>query len=239
MVDINCTEKATILVVDDAPDNLALLSNLLKNDYKVKIANSGERALQIAMSDTPPNLILLDIVMPGMDGYEVCQRLKRDPRTVNIPVIFVTARTEVADERKGLELGAIDYITKPISPPIVMVRVKNHLALQERSSREEVEARHDWLKKSLERFVTQLEQPQKQDKTTVAADIENRKAVCDKLEILLVNGDTDAVDVMDENAELLDEAYPNHSHEIDNYIRCFDFEAALASLRAATAATLP
>jgi putative two-component system response regulator len=123
-------KKPTILVVDDTPDNLALMSSLLKDDYKVKIANGGEKALKIAASDSPPDLILLDIMMYGMDGYEVCQRLKRDPRTMDIPVIFLTAKTEVEDEKKGLELGAVDYITKPISPPIVMARVKNHLALK-------------------------------------------------------------------------------------------------------------
>ena len=123
-------KKATILVVDDTPDNLTLMSNLLKNNYKVKIANRGEKALKIATSTSPPDLILLDIMMPGMDGYEVCQRLKHDPITMNIPVIFLTAKTDVDDERKGLELGAVDYITKPISPPIVLARVKNHLALK-------------------------------------------------------------------------------------------------------------
>ena len=124
------TERTTILVVDDTPDNLALMSSLLKDAYKVKIANSGEKALRIAASDPPPDLILLDIMMPGMDGYEVCRRLKRDPKTINIPVIYLTARSEVEDEKKGLELGAVDYITKPISPPIVMARVKSHLALK-------------------------------------------------------------------------------------------------------------
>jgi putative two-component system response regulator len=123
-------KNPTILVVDDTPDNLALMSNLLMDDYKVKIANDGEKALKIAASDSPPDLILLDITMPGMDGYEVCQRLKLDPRTMNIPVIFLTAKREVEDEKKGLELGAVDYITKPISPPIAMARVKSHLALK-------------------------------------------------------------------------------------------------------------
>jgi len=130
MEELNLTKKATILVVDDTPGNLTLMSKLLKDDYRVKIANSGEKALKISASDSPPDLILLDIVMPGMDGFEVCQRLKRDPRTMNIPVIFLTAKSEVEDEKKGLELGAIDYITKPISPHIVMARVKNHIALK-------------------------------------------------------------------------------------------------------------
>jgi signal transduction histidine kinase len=127
---LDSINKATILVVDDTPDNLTVLSNLLKDDYKVKIATGGETALKIVASGRPPDLILLDIMMPGMDGYEVCRRLKRDPKTMNIPVIFLTAKADVADEKKGLELGAIDYITKPISPPIVMARVKNHLALK-------------------------------------------------------------------------------------------------------------
>ena len=122
--------KPTILVVDDTPDNLILMSSLLKADYKVKIANSGEKALRVASTATPPDLILLDIMMPGMDGYEVCQQLKREPKTMNIPVIFLTAKSEMEDEKKGLELGAVDYITKPISPPIVLARVKNHLALK-------------------------------------------------------------------------------------------------------------
>ncbi|TAN69052.1 MAG: two-component system response regulator [Methylobacter sp.] len=126
---LDLTEKATILVVDDTPDNLTLMNNLLKGSYKIKIANGGDKALKIAASDSPPDLILLDIMMPGMDGYEVCRRLKRNPKTMDIPVIFLTAKAEVEDEKKGLELGAVDYITKPISPPIVMARVKNHLAL--------------------------------------------------------------------------------------------------------------
>lgn len=123
-------EKSTILVVDDTPDNLTLMSGLLKDNYRVKIANNGERALKIAQSDTPPDLILLDIMMPEMDGYEVCRRLKADSKTRDIPVIFLTAKTEVVDETHGFELGASDYITKPISPPIVLARVETHLAIK-------------------------------------------------------------------------------------------------------------
>lgn len=123
--------KSTILVVDDIPDNLELMSSLLKDDYLVKIANSGAKALRIATSEFPPDLILLDIMMPIMDGYEVCQKLKLDPKTINIPVIFLTAKAEVEDEKKGLDLGAVDYIAKPISPPIMLARVKNQINLQE------------------------------------------------------------------------------------------------------------
>jgi putative two-component system response regulator len=106
------------------------MSGLLKDDYKVKVANGGEKALKIAQSDNPPDLILLDIMMPGMDGYEVCQHLKSNPATRDIPVIFLTAKAEVEDEKKGLELGAVDYITKPVSPPIVMARVATQLSLK-------------------------------------------------------------------------------------------------------------
>ena len=123
-------ERPTVLVVDDTPDNLVLMSGLLKDEYRVKVANSGERALKIAISDSPPDLILLDIMMPEMDGYEVCKRIKAFKQTKLIPVIFLTAMSEVEDETRGLALGAVDYITKPISPPIVLARVRTHLALK-------------------------------------------------------------------------------------------------------------
>ncbi len=122
--------RPTILVVDDTPDNLALMSGLLKDTYRVKLANHGEKALEIAASDPSPDLILLDIMMPGIDGYEVCSRLKSNPATRDIPVIFLTAKAEIEDEKKGLDLGAVDYITKPVSPPIVMARVKAQLELK-------------------------------------------------------------------------------------------------------------
>ena len=120
----------TILVIDDTPDNLALMSRLLKDRYKVKIANSGQRGLTIAAADPQPDLILLDVMMPEMDGYEVCRRLKADPATRDIPIVFLTARSNQEDEHYGLDLGAVDYISKPISPPIVLTRVRNHLQLK-------------------------------------------------------------------------------------------------------------
>ena len=130
MDQLDCSKRAMILVVDDTPENLTLMSSLLKNFYKVKIANSGEKALKIARAETRPDLILLDIMMPGLDGFEVCRQLKNDPATMDIPVIFLTAKSEIENEKKGLDLGAVDYITKPISPPLVMARVKNNLALK-------------------------------------------------------------------------------------------------------------
>jgi putative two-component system response regulator len=123
--------RKTVLVVDDTPENIQLMSALFKDAYRTKIATNGPKALRIAASDSPPDLILLDIMMPDMDGYEVCSRLKADPRTRDIPVIFLTARAQPEDEERGLELGAVDYITKPISPPIVMARVRTQLALKD------------------------------------------------------------------------------------------------------------
>ena len=122
---------ATVLVVDDTPDNLTLMSALLREHYHVKVANQGEKALKIARTAAgAPDLILLDIMMPGMDGYEVCRQLKADAQTRHIPVIFLTARADIDDECQGLQLGAVDYITKPIVAPIVLARVATHLALK-------------------------------------------------------------------------------------------------------------
>ena len=119
--------KQKILVVDDEPVNISIIVDALQPEYKTVVAKNGEQALKRAASDPRPDLILLDIMMPGMDGYEVCRRLKQNEKTVQIPVIFITAMSDVGYETKGLEYGAIDYITKPISPAIVRVRVKHHL----------------------------------------------------------------------------------------------------------------
>jgi putative two-component system response regulator len=122
--------RPTILIVDDAPENLTLLSELLKLLYRVKAVRSGEKALLIALSDEPPDLILLDVMMPGMDGFEVCRKLRDDARTRHIPVIFITAQNTADEEIRGLELGAVDYLTKPINPPTVLMRVDNQLRLK-------------------------------------------------------------------------------------------------------------
>ncbi len=123
-------DRSTVLIVDDAPANLQVLGQALSADYELTMATSGSEALRIVSSDAPPDLILLDIIMPEMDGYEVCRALKSNEKTRDIPIIFVTVRSEEEDETKGLELGAIDYITKPFSLPIVKARVKNHIELK-------------------------------------------------------------------------------------------------------------
>ena len=121
--------RPTVLVVDDTPQNLALMRDLLQEHYQVKLAPSGARALHLVAASAP-DLILLDIMMPEMDGYEVCRRLKADPLTAEVPVIFLTALSDQQDEQKGLDLGAVDYIVKPISPPILEARVRNHLLVK-------------------------------------------------------------------------------------------------------------
>ena len=125
--------RQSILVVDDTPENIDVLTGILRPEFRVKAAINGERALKIAFSDPKPDMILLDIMMPVMDGYEVCRLLKKNPATANIPVIFITAKTQEEDEKKGLKLGAVDYITKPINPSIVQARIHTHLALYDQN----------------------------------------------------------------------------------------------------------
>ncbi|MBM4201453.1 MAG: response regulator, partial [Gammaproteobacteria bacterium] len=123
-------ERATILAVDDMPENLVILGELLRPYYRVRAVNNGLRALQAAATPPRPDLILLDVMMPDMDGYAVLERLHGDPLTRDIPVIFVTAMDQMDDEERGLVLGAVDYITKPVRPAILLARVRNHLELK-------------------------------------------------------------------------------------------------------------
>ena len=136
------TERASVLVVDDVPANIQVLSSVLKDEYRIFFAVNGESAIDLAMRERP-DLVLLDVMMPEMDGYEVNRRLKEEPATREIPVIFVTAMGEVEDEVKGLALGAVDYVTKPVTPDIVRARVATHVAL--RKARQELEAKNDAL----------------------------------------------------------------------------------------------
>jgi adenylate cyclase len=124
------SNNSVILIVDDTPENVDVLAGVLREHYQIRVALNGPKALKIAQSDPAPALILLDVMMPEMDGYQVCFQLQADERTRRIPVIFVTAKSEVEDEAQGFGLGAVDYITKPVNPAIVLARVRTHLALK-------------------------------------------------------------------------------------------------------------
>ena len=121
------TRDKTLLVVDDAPDNIQLLSGLLKEKYKIKAATSGEKALIVARKSPPPDLILLDVMMPGMDGYEVCRQLQADAATRAIPVVFVTGHATQEEQQRGLEMGAAAYLSKPVAPQELLSTVERIL----------------------------------------------------------------------------------------------------------------
>ena len=123
-------DKPYILIVDDVPANIQTLADVLKDKYRIKVATDGYRCLELARQEPQPDLILLDIEMPGISGFEVCKQLKKDALTQDIPVIFVTANDQEEDEEKGLQIGAVDYITKPIRPVIVAARVDTHITLK-------------------------------------------------------------------------------------------------------------
>lgn len=152
------TDLQTILVVDDNPDNIDVLSGILRPQYKVKASVSGKLALKIASGKQKPDLILLDIMMPEMDGYQVCEQLKANPITRDIPVIFVTAKSETEDEQRGFELGAVDYITKPVSMPITLARIRTHLALydQQRELAAQVKQRTEEIEETRHEIIKRL-----------------------------------------------------------------------------------
>ena len=123
-------EQSSILVVDDTIDTLKIIGELLKKEFAIKVATNGETALKIAQSNTPPDLILLDVMLPDINGYEVCKILKKNSATADIPVIFLTSKNEIEDEARGLGVGAVDYIVKPVYPAILTARVKTHLLMK-------------------------------------------------------------------------------------------------------------
>lgn len=141
--------QSTILIVDDSPENLTVLSELLQPTYRVRAATTGEKALRIATAAPWPDLILLDVMMPGMDGYQVFTRLRADPGARDIPIIFVTAMNSIEAEMQGLEAGAVDYITKPIVPSIVLARVRTQLELKQ--ARDRLKDQNDWLEAEVDR----------------------------------------------------------------------------------------
>ena len=145
--------RPTLLVVDDTPANLTLLAELLQDDYRVKLANNGMKALDYAFS-APPDLVLLDIMMPGIDGYEVCRRLKEAESTRHVPVIFLTAKVATEDEERGFSVGAVDFIHKPFSPPIVAARVRTHLAMKQ--WHDFMRNKNAWLEQEVTRRLSQV-----------------------------------------------------------------------------------
>ncbi len=172
--------KQRILVVDDTSSNIKILHAILQNEFDVSAVVDGQECLDFLSSQPVPDLILLDVMMPGMNGYEVCRRLKQNQATKDIPVIFVTAMGEVEDETHGLELGAVDYITKPIRPPIVLARVKSHLLIKNQ---------HDQLKKSISIMEHDSEMMQQKADLGIQAgglahDINNILAACLFIEFL-------------------------------------------------------
>jgi len=146
--------KATLLVVDDVPENLLLMSELLRPHYHLRVASGGEKALQIARR-SPPDLVLLDVMMPDMDGYEVCRRLKEDPRTVDTPILFLTAKDQAEDESHGLELGATDYLGKPFEPTVLLARVRSQLRLK--AAADQLRARNAELDREVEQRTHELQ----------------------------------------------------------------------------------
>ena len=155
MASLFAASRRTVLIVDDTPENLTLMHGLLKAHFRTLIANSAERAFQVLSGEVLPDLILLDVMMPGMGGIEMCRRLKADPRTGHIPVIFLTAKSEIEDEQAGFDAGAVDYIAKPISPPIVMARVRTHLKLK--AAADFLEDKAAFLQSEVERRTREVE----------------------------------------------------------------------------------
>ncbi|WP_196594127.1 response regulator [Pectinatus sottacetonis] len=164
-------EKPTILIVDDAPDNLTIAREILKNIYKIKVATNGIKALSIATA-SPPDLILLDVIMPQMDGYEVCKLLKHQSKTADIPIIFLTAKSSIEDEEKGLALGAVDYIIKPLSPPVLLSRIHNHLELKR--TRDLLKNKNQYLEAEVARQVKEISLIQEVSIVAMAALAEAR-----------------------------------------------------------------
>ena len=163
--------RPAILVVDDVPDNLALARALLRQRYDVRTATSGDKALEMASAE-PPDLILLDVMMPGLDGYETCVRLKADERLRQIPVIFLTARAEIEDEERGFSLGAVDYVTKPLNPSLLLARVNTHLKLKQ--AQDLLQERNGFLEAEIARRVQEITLLQEVAITAMASLAETR-----------------------------------------------------------------
>jgi len=164
--------KPLVLIVDDTPANLSLLANLLKVHYEIRIANNGAKALELAQIEPLPDAILLDVMMPGMDGWTVCERLKSIATTARIPILFLTAKNSLQDEEHGLNLGAVDFISKPISPPIVLARLRTHL--QNREYQKFLEDKAGWLEEEVQKKLNLINRLQEASITVMVSLAEFR-----------------------------------------------------------------
>lgn len=208
-------DKQTILIVDDVASNIQTLAGVLKGEYQLKVATTGERALELLSNEPNVDLILLDIEMPEMDGFEVLRKLKENHTTQNIPVIFVTGNISVEDEEKGLISGAVDYITKPIRPVIVQARVKTHITLKNQRDQLQYEAFHDKLTGLYNRYQLDTEGYRKFTRakrqsaylTIVMIDIDFFKAVNDSY------GHTIGDEVLKAVAEIL-----NKNRRVEDFV---------------------
>lgn len=169
---MNTSDRKCILIVDDSPENIAIVTGVLRERYRTKIAPNGFRALLLSKAEDKPDLILLDILMPDMDGYEVCRQLKADLATTDIPVIFLTTQTSVEEEMRGFELGAVDYIHKPFSPPIILARVRAHLLAKE--ARDFLRDQNEILEQKVQRRTQELSTIQDVTITAMASLAETR-----------------------------------------------------------------
>jgi CheY-like chemotaxis protein len=218
----NTAEKKLILLVDDEPSNIRVCREILKDLYRTRIATSGAKALEAASAEPPPDLILLDVLMPEMDGYEVCARLKADPTTREIPVIFLTAMTATEDETRGFEAGGVDYIHKPFSPPVVLARVHTHLMLRE--------AREHLIQTVLGTFARREEPGRAPHAATVGPLVARLKS-------LLEARDGDAAEAVEQVAGALAGGVDERLLTgLRNAVEEFDFERALAGLNEIAAA---
>ena len=233
----NKTTDQVILIVDDVPENLQLLVRMLRADFRISVASNGKKALEIARSDHPPDLILLDIMMPEMDGYEVCRQLKAHDGTKDIPIIFLTARDDAKAETRGFEMGAVDYIKKPFSMPIAKSRIRTHLELK--NQRKHFESRNRELKKVLKeldirnRFIRQtfgrylsdevvaniLETPEglnlggeRREITILMSDLRGFSAIAERLPA------EDTVDMINIYLEVMTEIILKYNGTIDEFI---------------------
>jgi len=211
--------RPTILIVDDTPDNIMLLSRLLKDKYHTKVATNGSTALQVAAATPDLDLILLDVMMPGMDGYETCRALKANPATADIPVIFLTAKNQIEDEAMGLSVGAVDYLGKPISPPILFARVSTHLTL--RAARKLLQEHNQNLERMVQQRTAQLLLMQEALILAMASMAEYRAGAPDNhirrtehyvraLAMKLRSHPRFAASLTDENIELMVKSAPLH-----------------------------